>query len=605
MEFTSKAKVQSLPSSKRETLTVRAERLGMAPSTLWYHENGRCTPKEKCENQGYLSSPEEQALLQHVSQMAASGSPLMWAKNLGDLAFEIACHRPTTEKFNPPGKNWGVGFVRRHPDIPIRRRKNKKSNESSQGAGRVRKTRYGKASLDTAATVRLLEELNLNPTLSVPTTPSSKAISGASAKQLESIFREKRTAFTDAEIMKVSTLLSYTNLQYSKLPRTYIVLRSINRLDLLDRIILAGFSDFLFPASDKTLPAFLDQSIRKEFCNSQHLILTKSMDLEKGQEGKHCHFKKGDELLLEERGALGHGSYGQVDKVVSLISFKEYARKRVHRAFALRGREKKGMLEFINEIQIAKRLKHNHIVQFVGSYTDMEYLGLIMSPVAEMNLAEYFKQCTTSGHPQLRLFFGCLAMALEYLHSQGVRHKDIKPNNILIKGGQVFLADFGLSFYFADVGCSTTTGVPNGQTRRYAAPEVVQMEDRNRHADIWSLGVVFIEMIAILKGWTVQDMDNFLLQHGSHHPHFYENIPALSELTEELGGIGRVSDNRALVWTQQMLTPQQQFRPTASSLVESILESDGFCGICCTSREGSDLSDFHWEDEQESEESVC
>lgn len=121
-------------------------------------------------------------------------------------------------------------------------------------------------------------------------------------------------------------------------------------------------------------------------------------------------------------------------------------RKRIHRAFALRGRETKGMLEFINEIQIVKRLKHNHIVQFVGSYTDMQYLGLIMSPVAEMNLAEYSKQCTTSGHPQLRLLFEFLAMALEYLHSQGVRHKGIKLNNILIKGGQVFLADFGLSF---------------------------------------------------------------------------------------------------------------------------------------------------------------
>jgi hypothetical protein len=131
------------------------------------------------------------------------------------------------------------------------------------------------------------------------------------------------------------------------------------------------------------------------------------------------------------------------------------------------------------------------------------------------------------------------------------------------------------------------------------------MEDRNRHADIWSLGVVFIEMIAILKGWTVQNMDNFFLQHGSHHRHFYENIAALSGLTEELGGIGRVSDNRALVWTQQTLTAQQQFHPTASSLVESILESDGFCGLCCTSREGSDPSDFYWENEQQSEGSVC
>jgi serine/threonine protein kinase len=64
-----------------------------------------------------------------------------------------------------------------------------------------------------------------------------------------------------------------------------------------------------------------------------------------------------------------------------------------------------------------------------------------------MDLAKYLELNTTSDYPQLRLFFSCLATALEYLYRQEIRHEDIKPSNIFIKGDQVFLADFGLSFY--------------------------------------------------------------------------------------------------------------------------------------------------------------
>jgi hypothetical protein len=49
------------------------------------------------------------------------------------------------------------------------------------------------------------------------------------------------------------------------------------------------------------------------------------MDLEKGDAGEHCYFEKGEALPLERKGILDQGAYGQVDKVLSLISFKEYA----------------------------------------------------------------------------------------------------------------------------------------------------------------------------------------------------------------------------------------------------------------------------------------
>jgi hypothetical protein len=131
----------------------------------------------------------------------------------------------------------------------------------------------------------------------------------------------------------------------------------------------------------------------------------------------------------------------------------------------------------------------------------------------------------------------------------------------------------------------------NGMSRKYCAPDVALQEYRNTMSDIWSLGVVFMEMIVILKGKTVQDMDEFLRHHGSRQAFIHRNIAALPEFVAELEGIGALSDNKALGWAQQMLLAEQKLRPTASSLVASITASSqaregmGFCGICCVSCE--------------------
>jgi len=387
----------------------------------------------------------------------------------------------------------------------------------------------------------------------------------------------------------------------ARVPRTYIVLRTIDCLDHLDEFIDLGFSDHWLPVTERSLPQRLRPSQRTAFVNTQDLVLTQSMDLERGEDGQHCYFQRDDSLPFEIKGVLGSGGFGQVDKILSLISFREYARKRVSRKSVFGTREAENVKSLVTEIEILKRLKHRHIVEFVGSYTDPKYMGLIMSPVAEMDLSAYLKDADTSKHRELRTFFGCLARALEFLHERNVRHKDIKPGNILVNSGNVLFADFGLSFDFTDAnGGSTSVGMVNGMTARYCAPEVAMQEPRNTWSDIWSLGVVFLEMAVVLKGKTVSHIDDFFKQHGSLQPYVHTNRAAFLELVAELETAGSTSDNRALEWVQQMLQMEQRLRPTATSLILSISNVDGegegsagFCGICCVSRddEFSDADD--------------
>ncbi|OCK84039.1 hypothetical protein K432DRAFT_289734, partial [Lepidopterella palustris CBS 459.81] len=164
---------------------------------------------------------------------------------------------------------------------------------------------------------------------------------------------------------------------WSKVPRTYIVLRTIGRLNLLGEFIDFGFCDYYLPVTPRDLPNSLSPKIRSDFVSAQHIILTKSVDLEKGERGRHCHFKKDEPLPFESKEKLGSGGFSQVDRVLSLTSFKEYARKRVARSTGFRGGGKEAIKAFISEIQVLKSLKHRHVVEFVGSYTDTKYMGLV------------------------------------------------------------------------------------------------------------------------------------------------------------------------------------------------------------------------------------
>jgi hypothetical protein len=160
--------------------------------------------------------------------------------------------------------------------------------------------------------------LQVNTPLAPPTLSSVSAgkvtLQQSLSDRLGSYFLEGRLTsklYTDADIHDISMLLKQFDPRWSKVPRTYIVLRSIGSLDLLDRCIELGFSDYWFPVTERILPDFLRPSVRAAIVEAQDLILTKSLDLEKGDRGQHCYFRKGEPLPFEMKGILGSGGYGQ------------------------------------------------------------------------------------------------------------------------------------------------------------------------------------------------------------------------------------------------------------------------------------------------------
>ncbi|KAI5365331.1 putative serine/threonine-protein kinase, active [Septoria linicola] len=236
---------------------------------------------------------------------------------------------------------------------------------------------------------------------------------------------------------------------------------------------------------------------------------------------------------------LGHGAYSMVDKVEvryashasSQHNMRTFARKSVVRASTS---SPLAASAHLREIEIMQKFDHPHIAQFVAAYYQDNALNILISPVAECDLRQYLSY--PDRFPDERQFlpqwFLCLADAVEYIHDLKCRHKDIKPANILISDHKVLLTDFGTSTHFSNDQSATAGDV--FMTPKYCAPEVAALGERGRSADIWSLGCVYLEMLAVLVHQSVTDLhDSIAMESVSadrHHTYHSQQVALLAWL---------------------------------------------------------------------------
>src|SRR6185503_14670741 len=152
---------------------------------------------------------------------------------------------------------------------------------------------------------------------------------------------------------------------------------------------------------------------------------------------------------------------------------------------------------FLREAQAMARLAHPGIVT-VHDYGEREgRCFLVMEYVDGANLRALLRAGKLEPRQALDIVRQ-LCDALQFAHDEGVVHRDIKPENVLVDAkGRVRVADFGLAKLVGPAGSITLTDA--GQvmgTPHYMAPEQVERpRDVDHRADLFSLGVVFYEML--------------------------------------------------------------------------------------------------------------
>jgi serine/threonine protein kinase len=211
-----------------------------------------------------------------------------------------------------------------------------------------------------------------------------------------------------------------------------------------------------------------------------------------------------------------------------------------------------------------------------------------MSPVADCNLKEYLWGNFESS--LVRAFFGCLAVAVRFLHENLVRHKDIKPQNVLVYKGTILLTDFGISRDWTKADRETTTG-QTPMTPKYCAPEVADWCPRNSSSDIWSLGCIFLEMFTVTSGFSVSQLFQYLENNGSHSGNYHLNQEGVDSWCKFAWPEAGPSSG-PLLWIQNMMKFEKNGRWTAQRLSDCIQEQseDGefsYVGECCDTSIGS------------------
>jgi protein kinase-like protein len=197
---------------------------------------------------------------------------------------------------------------------------------------------------------------------------------------------------------------------------------------------------------------------------------------------------------------VGHGGMGVVYKARQKALDRVVALKVLPPATAA----SPGFAErFAREAKALARLQHPHIVAVHDfGHADAAAAGplywLVMEYVDGMNVREAMRAGRV-GPKEALAIVPQICDALQYAHDRGVVHRDVKPENVLIdREGRVKVADFGLAKLASrDAGDASLTGAQQVMgTVHYMAPEQWQRpKDVDHRADIYSLGVVFYEML--------------------------------------------------------------------------------------------------------------
>lgn len=158
-----------------------------------------------------------------------------------------------------------------------------------------------------------------------------------------------------------------------------------------------------------------------------------------------------------------------------------------------------GPERFFREIQVAARLQHPHILPLHDSGEADGFLFFVMPYVIGESLRERLSRLGELPIPDVVRILSQVADALSYSHSQGVVHRDIKPDNVMLSGRHALVTDFGVAKAVSEASGRdglTTAGVALG-TPTYMAPEQATADPHLDHrVDIYAIGVLGYEMLA-------------------------------------------------------------------------------------------------------------
>ena len=191
-----------------------------------------------------------------------------------------------------------------------------------------------------------------------------------------------------------------------------------------------------------------------------------------------------DYKFIEE---LNSGSFGTVYLTEGIFESGLYAVKCVKKSSL---DSPKDIRNLRNEITVGRAIEHPNIAKLLKVYESSRRVYLVFEFIDSKELTQKLNRDGMFSEEKAAKVIKELLETLDYIHHQGIAHRDVKLDNLMVDDSKVKLIDFGLACPKINQGSTTKCGTPG-----YVAPEVLRGEVYNSKVDLFSAGVVLFAML--------------------------------------------------------------------------------------------------------------
>lgn len=218
---------------------------------------------------------------------------------------------------------------------------------------------------------------------------------------------------------------------------------------------------------------------------------------------------------------IGKGTYGRVYLGMNATTGDFLAVKQVEVSAKAAGNDKNKMKELVAaldlEIDTMKDLDHVNIVQYLGCERKETSISIFLEYISGGSVGSCLRKHGKFEEPVVSSLTRQTLSGLAYLHREGILHRDLKADNILLDlDGTCKISDFGISKKTDNIYGNDATNSMQGSVF-WMAPEVVRSQGHGYSAkvDIWSLGCVVLEMFAGRRPWSKEEAVGAIYKLGS------------------------------------------------------------------------------------------
>lgn len=253
--------------------------------------------------------------------------------------------------------------------------------------------------------------------------------------------------------------------------------------------------------------------------------------------------------IYNEAENIGKGSYGKVYKGKNTSTGRTVAIK----VILVESNKQSTQIKMIkNEVEALKRTKNDYILQFLDFQVQSNYVYIITEFCNQKDLKYYLSKRKILKEDKAVEFLKQIVLAFKELCSRKVIHRDLKPANIFMHNGVCKIGDFGfaktLDFSVTDYNNQMVSVVG---TPLYMSPQLLDKQKYTTKSDIWSLGIIFYEMLFGRVPWTGKDPATYSRNIRNTPLAFDRNVNDISlEAEDFLQQCLKVNEEERIGWNE-------------------------------------------------------